>query len=271
MIFRNSFFCIFFLLYCLSFFLQEQFTQITPIKLSHPLPTKVQKVALGYLKQLRAEIGFIKTNIFLGGTEPGRDPLTYATSLAHNFFTITELHPLFLDTYFLCQSSLPYINDENAQKANKIHEKGIKALPENWVLPFFVGFNHFYYLNNPQKASEILYHASYLPEAPQKPLQSLASILAAEGGNIYGGLLWLKGMLATEKDETMRERYKKRITIFEQAVVVQKAIERYKKQYNHYPLSLDALTPEILKSLPELSPPFSLSWTPPILQLVRKK
>jgi len=262
-----AFTCVF-ILYCFLFVQQEQLTQKTFLHLPHPLPAAVQKIALGFVKQLGGEINLVTAKLFLGGVEPGRDPETYAPSLAEHFSVASQLNPLFKDTYYFCQSSLPHIAPEYAKEANKVLKRGIEALPDNPVLPFFVGFNYFYYLKQPKDA------AVYLRKVSQMPgfgpwVGHLASILAAEGGDITAGLIWLKAMYASEKNELTRERYKKSIIVFEKAESVQKAIILYHKQNGNYPQTLEALVPGYLPALPDLDNQFKLSWKPPTLRLIR--
>ncbi len=256
--------------YGLFFYHQEKSAHQNSPKLPYPLPVGIQKTALGYLRQLGAELLYIKTAVFLGGREPGLNPKSYSSSLAQHFSIMSALHPEFVDTYYLCESSLSSIDNESTLLANKILENGMKALPDNWVLPFFFGFNHLYYLNESGKASAALYQASILPKAPPW-LGHLAGVLAAEGGDIYGGLMWLKAMLANEEDEVLRERYRKDILTFEQAVSVQKAISEYQNLYILPPLTLDDLVPFFLPSLPRIEGNYVLSWTPPTLRLLRPK
>lgn len=265
-------FPVFFLLlfvYGMFFSLQEKRFSESSQQLSHPLPPVIQKAALGYLRQLGGEMQFIKASVFYGGVKPGRDPLEYAEPLAQHFIAGAVLHPHFIDTYFLCQATLPYINDEYVVQANSVLSMGEKALPDNFVLPFFIGFNHFYHLKEPQDAARFLKIASEKPNGPTW-LGHLASILAAEGGDIYGGLIWLKAMLSAEEDELMRERYQHSIAMFERAVTVQQAIDSYKKQQGNYPAKLSDLVPDILPALPEFDSPFRLIWNPPTLRLLRE-
>jgi len=254
--------------YVTVFFLQERMTQETLPRLAPTLPAKVQKVASGYMYQLLAEMLYIKTTVFLGGREPGQDPQGYAPSLTEHFSAISTLHPNFLDTYFLCESSLSSLGPEYARHANTVLEKGITGLPDNWILPFFKGFNHFRYLDEPREAAVILHSASRLPKAPAL-IGHLASVLSAQGGDIYAGLMWLKAMLATEEDEMIQKRYRKEIAIFEDAVRVLKAIQEYRNTFHHPPMTLDVLVPNFIPQLPEIKGNFILSWTPPTLRLIR--
>lgn len=256
-------------LYALLFWQQERITGDEPPRLQHPMPAALQQAALGYLRQLGGENQFIRAAVFLGGIEvETRDPQTYAAPLAARLETAAILHPHFLDTYYLNQAMLPFIDPDYADHANRIHAMGMKARPDDYVLPFFVGFNHFYHLGDSVGAATYLHQAANLPGAPSW-FGHLAGVLAGEGGDIHGGLMLLQAMLAGEEEEAMRERYRHSISMFERAAVVQEAVQAYRRSRGSYPPDLADLVPDHLPGLPQFDPPFVLRWEPPTLRLLR--
>jgi len=262
---------IFFLLlffYGVLFSRQESRFSESSQQLAYPLPPAIQKIALGYLKQLGGEMQFIKASVFYGGVKPGRDPLEYTEPLAQHFAAAATLHPQFIDTYFLCQSILPYVNTDYARYANTLLAQGMTALPDNFVLPFFAGFNHFYYLDEPLQAAQLFHLAATKPNGPPI-LEHLANILSAEGGNIYAALIGLRGMYASEKDEQVKMRYAEEIAAFEKAVTVLEAIRRHEKMKGGPPAALADLVPNYLPAIPDIGPVFMLEWKPPHLGVVR--
>ncbi len=262
---------LFFLLllgYGMLFSLQEKHFSESSQQLAYPLPPLIQKVALGYLRQLGGEMQFIKACVFYGGVKPGRDPLEYAEPLARHFTAAATLHPHFIDTYYVCQAFLADINNDYTRNTNNVLDQGMVALPNNWVLPFFAGFNHFYYLNEPLEAARLLRLASKLPKAPGM-LEHLANILSAEGGNIYAALIGLRGLYATEKEEGVKKRYAEEIAAFEKAVTVLDAIKQYETNTGAPPASLSDLAPNYIPVIPDIGPAFTLAWTPPHLRVER--
>ncbi len=270
MIFRIVIFLIILSVYGTAFTRQEALFQQSSQQLKYPLPPQIQKAALGYLRQLGGEMQFIKASVFYSGVKPGRDPLEYIEPFAQHLTSAASLNPDFVDTYYLCQASLPSINNEYATYANSIYSVGMKALPDNFVLPFFAGFNDFYYLKDLHNAALLLKESSEKPNGPQW-LGHLASILEAEDGDINGGLVWLKVMLAQEKNKAIKKRFRHSITMFERAVTIQKSINTYKNQHGIYPPTLNDLVPDILTTLPKFDPPFRIKWTPPKLTLIQSQ
>lgn len=211
---------------------------------------------------------FIKASVFYGGIRPGRNPLEYAEPFAQHLSAAAHLHPHFVDTYFLCQAILPDITPGYARYANTVLAEGMTALPDNAVLPFFAGFNHFYYLDEPLEAARLFHLAAKRPNGPPI-LEHLANILSAEGGNIYAALIGLRGMYAAEKDEQIKKRYAEEIAAFEKAATVLNAIKSYEKTNNHPPARLEDLPPDYLPAIPDVGPIFKLEWKPPHLGVVR--
>jgi hypothetical protein len=268
MIIRKTIFIGLVICYGILFLMQERLSQQVKPVLAFPLPAVVQKTVLGYLRQLAGEIHFIKTAVFLGGHFTNNPDEAYANSLASNFHAMVDLHPLFIDSYFLCQSSLPHIGPDLARETNAIHQIGAEANPDNWILPFFMSFNYNYYINEPRKAAEVLRSASMIEGAPAW-FEHLASIRAAQGGDILSGLIWLKVMVKAEENESLRERYGREIDDFEMALNIQKAIIAYQKLHGRYPAALEDLVPEFVHALPNFNENFVLEWEPPKLQLKR--
>lgn len=255
-------------MYAFIFALQEQKAGAREVSLEYALPANFYKVAAGYIKQLTAEVLFIRTSVFLGGVRPGTSPLTYADTLGNNFEVMSQLYPRFIDPYYFCQGFLPHISSESAAKANTILETGVLAYPDDYILRFFYGSNFFLSMNEPLKASRAFAKAAVLPGAPAM-FAHLAALLSAKGGDIAAGLISLKTMLAAEKDEVVRTRYQEEIGIFEQALDVQKALDAYANKYGAAPKTLEQLVPEFLPKLPEIKDSFILVYDPPTLHLQR--
>lgn len=256
------------LLYGVIFTVQEQTAQDHESSLEIALPVNFHKITAGYLKQLAAEMLFIKTSVFLGGVRSGTPPTSYVDALGNNFEVMTKLYPRFIDPYYFCQAFLPPISPEAAAKASTIFKTGITAYPDDLVLRFFHGTNFFLSMNEPLKGAEAFTEAAKLPKAP--PLFAhLAALLSAKGGDITAGLISLQTMLAGEKDEVVRTRYQQEIVIFEQALNVQTALNAYTSKYGNVPKTLEQLVPEFLPQLPETNEFFVLIYDPPTLRLQR--
>jgi len=250
------------------FALQEQRGEKRNVSLDIALPANSYTIVGGYMKQLAAEVLFIKTSVFLGSVSPDTPPTTYAETIGNNFDVITKTYPRFIDPYYYVQAFLPHISHESAAKAAAIFETGITAMPQELVLRFFYGTNFFLAMNEPLKGAKAFADATKLPKAP--PLFGhLAALLAAQGGDLTAGLISLKTMLSVEKDEDVRTRYEEEIGIFEQALKLQKAINAYTHKHGNAPATLEQLIPDFIVSIPDIKEFFVFEYTPPNLHLRR--
>lgn len=256
--------------YTAIFFQVEATHHSTTPKLTPTMSPKLQRAAWGYMHQLGAEMLYIKAAVFLGGRAPETKSESYAPTLSEHFDVMSRLHPKLIDTYYLCESSLSWISPDNTRFVNRILDRGIQARPKQWMLPFFEGFNYWRYLNEPKRAASSLWRAVDTHVAPGWVGQ-LATILAAENGDIYGGMVWLQAMLEKETDPAIRSRYKADLAEFRKAAQVLQAVKRYQKVYGHKPARLHDLVPEFLPALPVMSEGYILSYKEQHLHLQRKK
>lgn len=96
----------------------------------------------------------------------------------------TTLDPRLVIAYkygatFLCES--PPEGAGRCDLGIKVLEKGVAVMPDNWRLRQDLGFFHFIFMRDPQRAAEVLMEASKLPGAAFW-LQNLAAMVLAKGG-----------------------------------------------------------------------------------------
>lgn len=257
------------LCYLLLFTLAEKHFMTARLSFSAPLPAPVQRVALGFLRHVGAEMLFVKAAVFLGAP-PAMLPKEqeYAEDLAVNFDVMTELYPEFKDAYYLAQSSLAHISPEYAGRVIVLLDRGIAAYPNDLIFPFFKGFDHYYYRDEAAHAAEIYAELGSRPGAPTW-LGHLAAVLSARDGALQAGLLSLQVMHATEEDEKDKARYARDIEIFKRAISIQEAAASFEQKYGRAPQRLEELVPEYFVRLPDVGPEFELLWITPRLRLIR--
>lgn len=255
--------------YLVLFSVTEQYFKTSKLYFSAPLPASVQRVALGFLRHLGAEMLFVKAAVFLGAP-PNLLPeeREYAEPLTNNFEVLTDLYPEFKDAYFLAQSSLAHISPGYAGRVIDLLDRGIAVYPDDFILPFYKGFDHYYYRDESAHAAEIYAELGKRPDAPSW-LGHLAAILSARDGALQAGLLSLQVMYATEKDEQVKVRYARDIETFKRALAIQEATRAYEQKYGKAPQRLEELVPEFFSRLPDIDGDFELQWAPPRLRLLR--
>ncbi len=126
----------------------------------------------------------------------------------------TTLDPQFLKAY-TTGGLLLAIELGDVESSNRLLLKGMKNLPGEWKLPFFLGFNHFYFMNEPLVAARYLQYAATLPGHPRY-LPRLAATLMVSGGERDAAVQFLHQLYMEAKDERLRQELRVRIQEIEQ-------------------------------------------------------
>lgn len=232
--------------------------QNTEPQLPSPLPAPIYELG-GPFKELLGDLLLIQTKVFLGGKAAGTDPLSYAENLDRHLATVSVLHPRLLDTYFLCESSLPWISKHYAEQSNQILIAGSAARPELWTIPFFTGFNYFRFLQDNSAAVYFLEIAAGRPSGPQW-VSDLARILTMDGGEIVASFLFLREMRRQTRDPELRARLDIGMNEHQKAMRVLRAIASFKKIRGHKPDKLTELMPQFIAKLPKMENGYSLTY-----------
>jgi tetratricopeptide (TPR) repeat protein len=136
----------------------------------------------------------------------------------------------------------------------RLLEKGVKANPEVWNIPFLLGYNYYFLLGDPAKGAECIMQASRLPDGPSY-LPGLATRMAAEAGSPDTALAFLQARLRETQDLEMREflaNRMKEVIIERDLRILEHAVEAYRTHYQALPRTLlDLVAGGVLPSLPQ--------------------
>lgn len=239
---------------------------------SFPPPASLLEAgSLGFLRQLFAEMLFVESAVHYGAeADPWRIPPRHLDAYAALFRVMARLHPRLLDVYYRVEGVLTWQGERYAREANAVLRIGRRALPDEIVIPFFIGFNDFRFLHQPLKAADAFEEAARMPEAPGW-FGHLAAILRGRGGDIRGGLLLLQARLRTTSDAGERERLQRDIRVYKDALRVQLALERFHAHTGRYPTALSELAPAWLARIPDMGGKYELVYQPPRLSLRPKE
>jgi len=164
--------------------------------------------------------------------------------------TATELDPYFFDPYYYANAFLPWEAGMVAE-TDALLEKGSRAREWDWMLPFFIGFNEFFFLDNSSKAADFLMEASRRPEG-NPAFASIASRLALKGNRTENAVLFLNEIYKKTDDPALKKHYETRILALRALLVIEKAVSRYGELYGRKPRSVeDLLNKKVLARLPE--------------------
>jgi hypothetical protein len=138
--------------------------------------------------------------------------------------------------------------------SNQLLEKGVKANPAVWRIPFVLGFNYFFHLHDYVKAGEYMGQAAKIPGRPLY-VDTLAARLYVEGGNPLLALQYLEIMIQQAKDPQLRVIYQdkyKEVLIARDLLTMDQALTRYRQTRGRTPQTLVDLVKEgYLVEVPE--------------------
>lgn len=215
------------------------------------IPSKFSRIlALGNQGVL-SDFLFLKTATYVGGRVSNGQSFGEVDwqFVANSLKVITDLDPYFVDPYFLAEGLLAW-DAGQPELANQLLIKGAKYRSEDWRLPFFIGFNNFYFLKEYEAASRYIMTASQLSGSPDY-LKTLGARLAYYGGKSKTALLFLQEMLAETNDPLLRQRLAKRLRALELAVSIEDAIAKFNAQEGRPPHSMaELLSTGFLEELP---------------------
>jgi hypothetical protein len=138
--------------------------------------------------------------------------------------------------------------------SNRLLEKGLKANPAAWRIPFVLGFNYFFHLNDYVKAGEYMSLAARIPGRPYY-VDTLAARLYVEGGNPLLALQYLEEMIRQTENPQLRAIYEdkyKEVLIARDLLTMDRALARYRQTRGRNPQTLADLVKEgFVASVPE--------------------
>lgn len=212
-------------------------------ELSVVLPSPMLKITALEFDGVLADYLFLESMAFYGGTQARTErPRVKDWEwrwLEQMINVVTDLDPYFLDPY-LFQNAVFTWEAGMVREANGILEKGSRYRTWDWMLPFFEGFNNFFFLQENERAAELLMEASRRPQADPL-LASIASKLAYKARRTEAAIQFLEEMLKRTEDELTQQRFRRRLEAFKNILALERAVERYKDRFRRYPLNIDAL------------------------------
>jgi hypothetical protein len=97
---------------------------------------------------------------------------------------------------------------ESVQAANRLLERAIAYHPRDWRNRHYLGFNHFFYLSDDERAAEVLERAVGLPGAPAY-LGALVAKLRTHRGGLETSAAFLQELVRTTDDPYAEAEYLK--------------------------------------------------------------
>lgn len=139
-----------------------------------PKAEYLRPLSLGY-SQVLADVLWFRTISYFG--QHFRADRTYPW-LAYMCNLVTDLDPRAAHVYRFGGMILPWEAGQ-ADAGIQLLEKGIKALPDSWMLHYWVGFNYYFFKNDLESAAMHMRRAALLPGAAPNAA-TFAALLSAE-------------------------------------------------------------------------------------------
>lgn len=221
------------------------------IRADFVLPSQFSRVlAFGY-NGLLSDFQFLKLTTFLGERILRQEKIQdedwrYFKSCVES---ITDLDPYFLDPYLLAEGYLTWETGQY-EEANRLLKKGVRYRTWDWRLPYFIGFNYFYFLRDYEKGADYVMKASRIPGAPEY-LPTLGARLAYYGGETKTGILFLKGMLANTTNPSLRRALQLRLLALERADLIEEAVRAFEEEKGRFPDANELVSLGYLEEMPE--------------------
>jgi tetratricopeptide (TPR) repeat protein len=155
-----------------------------------------------------------------------------------------------MDAYYFAQAVLTW-DARMPNRAIELLEYGFSYRDWDWYLPFFISFDYAFFLKDYTKAAQYLEKAAEL-----NPRAGWFSTLAAryyyEGGRTALALAYLKELIPTVRNESIRKHLMIRAQALERILELEEAVAAYKKSFQQAPESIEKLLEKgIIERLPE--------------------
>lgn len=260
----------------------ERKTLLSDTGIGFVIPSPILKITSLEFKGIISDLLFIKAMVFKGSTYD-RKELPRMKSDEWQWFdkiltASTDLDPYFADPYYLANAHMTW-EAGMIRETNELLEKGTQYRDWDWTLPFYAGFNCFYFLQDNAKAAEFLVTASKRP-GPSEQLLSLASRLAYKEKKTENAILFLEAVAKKTDNERLKKEYETRIRALQARLFLERAVSAYKEKFGRVPVSLQQVIDEgIMLAVPpdpyggnfSVSPDGEISCTTDYLLMPKQK
>jgi hypothetical protein len=217
------------------------------------IPSPVLKITSLEFKGIVSDLLFIKVMVFKGSTyerkeQPRMKPEEWQW-FDKTLNASTDLDPYFVDPYVFANANMTW-EGGMIRETNALLEKGTQYRDWDWMLPFFAGFNSFFFLHDNTKAAEYLMTASRRP-GPSEQLVSFAARLAYKDKKTENAILFLEAIEKKTEDERLKKEYETRVRALQARLLLERAVSAYKEKFNRSPVSLQRMIEKgIMKEIP---------------------
>ena len=216
------------------------------------LPSAFTAPASLEFKGIVSDFLYLKMSTYLGGKIINKEmmDISQADFFYNTADIITSLDPWFWDAYLM--SSMTLVWDFNrVDLANKLLKKATTYRTWDFNPPYYLGFNHYYFLKDNATASTYLMEAAKRGGGPSF-LVPLATRLSVYQNSLAPAILLLEEQLKTTQDPLMAKHLQTRLKVIITLDKLGKNVNEYKKRYGRFPKEIsDLVSAKLIENLPE--------------------
>lgn len=162
--------------------------------------------------------------------------------LTHQCEIVTDLDPRAEHVYRFGGMILPW-EGKRPDDGIRILEKGTRALPHSWTLPFWLGFTYFFFKEDFAQAAHYMKQAVEHPDAPAGIHWFVAAFYREQHGTGTALALIDAAIRETDRPEIMAALAdrRKELRLAADLDTLNAALARYASEFGHPPASLAAL------------------------------
>lgn len=162
---------------------------------------------------------------------------------------VTYIDPYNIDAYYFSEAIFTW-GLGRIKEVNRLLERGLKYRTWDFYIPFFLGFNNFYFLKDYESASRYMTIAARLKGDPL--LVNLSARLLYESARTEVAIAFLKDMIENTWNEKAKAILIKRLHALEAVDYLEKAVKRFESIYNRRPEHMrELLDKGIINRIPE--------------------
>jgi len=158
----------------------------------------------------------------------------------HRLLTkITEIDRRFWDPYLFAETMLVW-QAGMIEEGNQLLLKAAEHRPWDYQPYYFLGFNHFYFKKDAQRAAPYLRRAARIPGAPDY-LQGLAARFSLYGNETAAGIIFLEDMLRQAANPTVSQYLAKRLQTLKIIYDLERKVAAFKIAHDRLPQSFQEM------------------------------
>ncbi len=222
-------------------------------KLGYIPQKEIMRVSAMDYKALIGEWLFFKVVVYYGGRTETEKNLTKKNIEYANMYkfldTSTYVDPYNMDSYYFAQAIFTW-ELGRIQEVNSLLERGLRYRTWDFYLPFFIGFNNFYFLKDYKQASHYMEQAATLSRQPL--LTNLAARFFYEANETEVAIGFLKVMIEKTWNLKVRESLERRLKGLEGIDFLERAMKQFQERYHRKPDNIGEMVDcRVIAGVPE--------------------